>query len=89
MNGTVVDPGVAVKWVLDEEYPSRQSNLDGRRRTHRTGTCELNPHKRGPENARLKDEGIAVWALIASLGGTEETCANLADALDVYFGYDY
>src|SRR5262249_21044974 len=32
---------------------------------------EPNPHKPGAENARLKNEGIAVWALIAALGGAE------------------
>jgi len=44
---------------------------------------ERDPHQSGPENARLKEEGIAVWALIANLRGTEGDPARTAEEFGV------
>jgi len=79
MNGTVVDPGVAVKWVCEEYSSSKATSMDETKLIERY--IERNPHS-GTGDARLKMRG-SVWALIASLGEDRRDMRQLADALDV------
>ena len=44
---------------------------------------EPNPHRSGPHEARLKEYGVSVWALVGYWKGTNGDVAEVAEAYDV------
>lgn len=44
---------------------------------------EADPHRAGPADARLREHGVAVWALVGNLPSAHDDAAELATAYDV------